>query len=109
MSVYVTSYGNRKRKARRHTARLAKRSMLLVLPLFLLLSAVFIFLQAAAANSSPQEVYVVQSGDSLWSIAIAHAPAQMDVRVYVQQLRQLNELRQSMIHVGEVLVLPAGR
>lgn len=81
----------------------------MVLPLFLLLSAVFIFLQAAAANTAPQEIYVVQSGDSLWSIARSHAPAQMDVRVYVQQLRQLNDLRQSVIHVGEVLTLPTSR
>lgn len=49
---------------------------------------------------------VVMPGDSLWSIARAHAPEGMDVRKYVHALRKANGLEGSVLHAGQTLVLP---
>lgn len=49
---------------------------------------------------------IVQSGDSLWSIAAAHKPKKMDTRVYISSIREFNELKGLDIQAGDVLSLP---
>ncbi|MGD9705623.1 MAG: LysM peptidoglycan-binding domain-containing protein [Acidimicrobiia bacterium] len=47
--------------------------------------------------------YIVEAGDSLWSIARAHAPHR-DVRVYADELEELNG--GTRIQPGQRLLLP---
>jgi len=72
---------------------------------------------ASAAGSSPASAsrsavlptgvadryYIVEAGDSLWSIARAQAPFR-DVRTYVDELKQLNGGTQ--LQPGQRIVLP---
>lgn len=63
---------------------------------------------AVAAHGSsprPETTVVVQPGDTLWSIASAHYPAD-DVRVRIQDIEQANGLQGPVIEVGQTLVLP---
>ncbi len=73
----------------------------------LLLAALTVFLWATFARSSdasgPEERYVVQPADTLWSIA---ATRYGDPREGVYELRRRNKLDGSTIVPGEVLVLP---
>jgi LysM repeat protein len=66
-----------------------------------------VFLWATFARSSdasgPEERYVVQPADTLWSIA---ATRYGDPREGVYELRRRNKLDGSTIVPGEVLVLP---
>lgn len=48
---------------------------------------------------------VVQQGDSLWNIAQRLAPEQ-DPREMIQEIRQLNGLRNNLIQPGQVLLAP---
>ena len=48
---------------------------------------------------------VVQPGDTLWSIAAEHYPAD-DVRIRVQDIEQANGLDGPQIEVGQTLRLP---
>ncbi len=48
---------------------------------------------------------VVDSGDSLWSIAAAAAPG-TDPRETIHAIRQLNGLTTSMLQPGQVLLIP---
>ena len=48
---------------------------------------------------------VVQPGDTLWSIAVEHYPAD-DVRVRVDDIEQANGLAGPTIQVGQTLRLP---
>jgi len=48
---------------------------------------------------------VVQPGDTVWSIASAHYPAD-DVRVRVDDIERLNGLRSPHIEAGQTLRLP---
>ncbi len=72
-----------------------------------LLAAVAVFLWAAFAHSSdasgPEQRYVVQPADTLWSIA---ATRYSDPREGVYELRRRNELDGTVIVPGQVLVLP---
>ncbi len=73
----------------------------------LLLVVLSVFLWATFARSSdasgPDELYVVQPADTLWSIA---ATRYGDPREGVYELRRRNKLDGSTIVPGEVLVLP---
>ena len=63
---------------------------------------------ALAARGSTETAYttlVVQPGDTLWSIAAEHYPAD-DVRVRVNDIEQANDLRGPRIEVGQSLRLP---
>jgi len=73
----------------------------------LLLVALTVFLWATFARSSdasgPEQRYVVQPADTLWSIA---AKRYGDPREGVYELRRRNRLDGTTIVPGEVLVLP---
>ncbi len=63
---------------------------------------------ALAAHGSPPETYttvVVEPGDTLWSIALAHYPSD-DVRVRVVDIEQANGLSGPTIEAGQTLRLP---
>jgi len=57
------------------------------------------------ANST---VYVVQAGDTLWSIAERYLPRH-DQFATIAEIRQLNGLSDYTIHPGQHLVLPGHR
>jgi len=73
----------------------------------LLLAAVGILLWAAFARSSdasgPEQRYVVQPYDTLWSIA---SSGYADPRQGVWEIKERNGLRGATIVPGQVLVLP---
>ena len=81
---------------------LAVISTFVVVVVLLLASAV-----SAGDGRRPAETYRVQSGDSLWTIAEAVAAPNEDVRGVVASIRSLNDLDGSLIHPGDVLVVPA--
>ncbi|AOZ91123.1 LysM peptidoglycan-binding domain-containing protein [Paenibacillus crassostreae] len=49
---------------------------------------------------------IVQSGDSLWEIALREKPANMDTRIYIKEVKRMNQLSSGNIMAGEVLSLP---
>ncbi len=63
--------------------------------------------KVAYGGAAPADVtVVVQPGDTLWSIATDHYPAD-DVRARVADIERLNGLQGPLIEVGETLRLPA--
>ena len=50
--------------------------------------------------------HTVQAGDTLWHIAMAHAPHDSDVRAFVFDLKAVNGLETSTIQPGQVLRIP---
>ncbi len=81
--------------------------------LVLLVSVVLLFLLLASAvqasGSAPAtSEYRVESGDTLWAIALEVGERDADVRRTVFDIRRLNGLSGSVIHPGQVLLVPAG-
>lgn len=50
--------------------------------------------------------YEVQSGDTLWRIAKQHKPGHMHIHTYIDQLKQLNGITDSLLYEGMLLNLP---
>jgi LysM repeat protein len=75
---------------------------------FLVIALVLTVLWAAFARASdgagPPERYLVQPGDSLWSIAAERYPG--DPREGVWQLQRTNGLEGASIYPGQQLLLP---
>jgi len=53
----------------------------------------------------PNPVYVVEPGDTLWSIAREHYP-DADPRAAVYAIRQLNDVDPGRLRPGDVLMMP---
>jgi LysM repeat protein len=70
-----------------------------------LLIGVGFALGARGSNQPAYATVVVQPGDTLWSIATEHYPAD-DVRARVWDIEQANGLRGPAIEVGQTLKLP---
>lgn len=73
------------------------------------LALVSVFLWALFAGESGAsgvgERYVVQPGDTLWSIAVRRGVG--DPREGVWKIREANGLRDSSLEAGQVLLLPS--
>jgi len=63
-------------------------------------------LGAHGSTSAGYATVVVEPGDTLWSIAVEHYPAD-DVRVRVDDIEQANGLSGPTIVVGQTLRLPS--
>lgn len=74
-------------------------------------AALFLFgaglaLGAHGSTSTGYETVVVQPGDTLWSIASEHYPAD-DVRARVQDIEDANGMDGPVIAAGQTLKLPS--
>jgi LysM repeat protein len=78
------------------------RIVIIALALALLLSVV----ARTGQSAGPERRYVVEPGDTLWSIAVERYAG--DPREAVWELRERNGLAGTTVHPGEVLVLPSG-
>ena len=80
-----------------------------VLFLLLALTTIFLLLDNQVSAGEPQAVveYVVQPGDTLWSIADGSSTSDVDVREVIADLRELNNLRTSSLQIGQRLSLPS--
>ena len=55
-------------------------------------------------GAAPERVYVIRSGDTLWSVAAQHYGG--DLRAAVWRLQQRNRLAGGTVRPGQPLVLP---
>lgn len=79
----------------------------LALVVVLLAMAGLVFARVAMGNMAPAtNLVVVQTGDSLWSIAEARYPG-ADPRIKVEEIERANHLPGPLLHPGQVLRLPA--
>jgi nucleoid-associated protein YgaU len=60
----------------------------------------------SAPGAAAGERYVVQRGDTLWSIAVGRAPG-VDPRPVVQAIADANRVDAGSLVPGQVLVIPA--
>ena len=49
---------------------------------------------------------VVESGDTLWNIARAYGPTDVDIRVIVWNIERLNDVTAAELQPGQVLLVP---
>lgn len=90
------------------TARRELTTQALIISCLLLFLLGYTFAQQSAAADTSQNTpsYVVQPGDSLWSIARAHSTPQQDIRQLVYRMQKMNRLTSAILQPGQVLLLP---
>lgn len=88
-----------------------RRQQSLSLKLLILLMATFtVFLlisnRVEASTPKPEPIrHLVSRGDTLWEVASA-VGSERDIRAIVAEIMELNALESSVIHPGQVLLLP---
>jgi nucleoid-associated protein YgaU len=102
--MYAAGYGIEPWRATRTGGSRLVRRAALVLGAVALVSLGFA-VGAHGSASVPYTTVLVQPGDTLWSIATEHYPAD-DVRVRVDDIEHANGLQGPAIQVGQTLRLP---
>lgn len=54
-----------------------------------------------------EEIYRVKAGDSLWAISGDYCPDSVDRREWIEEIRALNGLDNSVVHPGQKLIVLA--
>ncbi len=106
--MYAAGYGIKPWRATRTGGfRMVRRAAVVLGAVVLVTVGGSLGLAVAARGGTPpaETTVVVQPGETLWSIASDHYPAD-DVRVRVDDIEQANGLAGPVIHVGQRLRLP---
>lgn len=61
---------------------------------------------AYATSAEAYTEVVVEAGDTLWDIARAYGPSDVDLRVLVYNIEQLNGVSANSLMPGDVLLVP---
>ena len=67
------------------------------------LIVITLFSNCYSAKKVETENYTVSAGDTLWSISCKYKKSGQDVREYVYELRELNNLDDCIIYLGQVI------
>lgn len=78
--------------------------MLLFFGIFKLVNEPIAF--AGQETVTELETYVVQKGDTLWHIAQKKNHLNRDVRQLVHEIKRFNNIEDSMVHPGDIIVYP---
>jgi LysM repeat protein len=63
-------------------------------------------IQGKSDSRSSAHSVVIESGDTLWSIAAANKGAKQDIRAYIEEIKDVNKLGTSSLKQGQVIKLP---
>ena len=103
--MYAAGYRTKSLRASRPGGYHAAARRLLAAVAAVVLAAIGLAIVAHGGQPRPATTVVVQRGDTLWSIAAAHNPAD-DVRARVQDIEDFNGLGGPEIRPGQTLRLP---
>jgi nucleoid-associated protein YgaU len=98
-----------RRSRQREQLRWKRAVMPVLVALVLICSPLFarsVSRPRSVAPVAPVTRVVVQQGDTLWGIATQYGPPREDVRSIVHRIQQANRLDTSLIHPGDVLLVP---
>ena len=88
-----------------------RRRVLVALAVTALLAVVTVGLGRIAATAAPDTAtgghVVVEPGQTLWQVAVEHAPADTDPRAYLDRIVQVNGFDGAAVDAWEVVLLPA--
>ena len=101
----LSAFTAKRKRAQEKKMKLYRASALLVIWVVIM---AFTFFQGNVALGEIQEprTVVVTDGDTLWALASSHAPSGRDIRSYIGQIRSANDLAGSILHPGQILILP---
>ena len=68
----------------------------------------FIFISGISASNSVSQYQCVevQAGDTVWALAKKHRPKNMDIRKFIGEINELNDLSGKTIEAGDMILMP---
>lgn len=97
----------------RKRRRLVLTNKAKVLLFMLVLSSVYLMITAftpqpddAEASYITEQTVLVRTGDTLWEIAKENNPEQKNVRKWVDEIMEYNEMTNATVYPGEKIILP---
>lgn len=109
MKVKVLSISKpNKRNSTWHIKSIFRFSIFITLALIILISLLSAFLMKGKAAEAPDHYFSwqVKAGDTLWSIAKKSLPEGRDIRDYISEIKEVNQLQTANIMVGHQLQIP---
>lgn len=96
------------RKTRRISyAQKAKKQRMKLYILFAVIALLFTYSLAPLADDGIHEIIVTaDAGDTLWDICALHKPDDMDLRLFIDKVMYVNDLRSSALSIGQEIVIP---
>ncbi|HAA37359.1 MAG TPA: hypothetical protein DCE00_00650 [Firmicutes bacterium] len=94
----------RKQSLRRQKKLLS--TMLLLLVCSIVVGITLFSDNVAVGESRLPRTIVVETGDTLWTLAQRYAPQRMDIRKYIKLIMDHNELSGPLLYPGQELELP---
>ncbi|HZK24074.1 MAG TPA: LysM peptidoglycan-binding domain-containing protein [Oscillospiraceae bacterium] len=82
------------------------RTALVLLVLTIVIGITFVNNNVALGETRLPQDIVVETGDTLWTLAQRYAPQRMDIRKYVRIIMEHNELTGPLVYPGQLLELP---
>lgn len=83
-----------------------KKIILSSMILILLFLSGFYITTHADANNIQIVSHQVQSGDTLWEIASMYEHGNKDIREYIYNIKEINNLKSGLISTGQILDIP---
>lgn len=83
--------------------RIVNKKRFITVITILIITLISIFNLSFAKAKVETENITVSAGDTLWGIACEYKKSGQDVREYIYELRQLNNLNDCVIYPGQVL------
>ncbi|NLN49734.1 MAG: LysM peptidoglycan-binding domain-containing protein [Clostridiales bacterium] len=81
--------------------------LFLAIPIIIIFS-IFLGMKVNAKNETDPvcESIYVESGDTLWSISSKYAPNNMDLRLYIDKVMEINDIETAILRPGQMLYVP---
>ena len=96
----------KKKAARQRNKNLRKMITLSIVTIIIVISGSFLMAGQAEASATEMLTYMVQPGDTLWTIAGQYNPKGKDIRETVFYIKEANALKSSLIQPGQTLQIP---
>ncbi|WP_130806489.1 LysM peptidoglycan-binding domain-containing protein [Senegalia massiliensis] len=78
---------------------------LAIIILFLVLFINTVKIDSTSYKEYKEVSYTVTYGDTLWSIAGEHIPPSEDKRIYIHEIKKINNLESSNLQIGQKLII----
>ncbi len=84
-------------------------TIFMTLFILIAITAVGTMLGFNTVSSSSKDLYnqvQIESGDTLWDIAVEYGPEDSDVRKTVREICDLNQISADQLHPGQKIIVP---
>ena len=104
------NYRAKKKNSPKTKKSLPVHIMVLIIVIGLLIPGSLILVEKAQSNTLEKYNKVqIASGDTLWKLARKHVTEKQDIRKFIYEIREINNLETAQIYPGQTIMIPASQ